>query len=104
GPAPWRGAVFLALERAGVIFMGDLFFNARFPWLGDCDLDGWIAAIDRVLAMDAKTVIPGDCAPASPAECRQFRNLLAALRDAVDHAIKSGWSEDASARDVALPN
>lgn len=103
GPAHCDGDLVICLPKAGIVFMGDLFFNARFPWLGDCDLDGWIAAIDRVLAMDVKSVIPGHGAPATPAELRQFRNLLAALRGAVDRAIKSGWSEDASARDVALP-
>lgn len=103
GPAHCDGDLVIRLPKAGVVFMGDLFFNARFPWLGDCDLDGWIAAIDRVLAMDVKSVIPGHGAPATPAELRQFRNLLAALRGAVTRAIKSGWSEDASARDVALP-
>ena len=102
GPAHCDGDVVIHLERAGVIFMGDLFFYGRFPWLGDCDLDGWIAAIDRVLRMDVTTVVPGHGQPASLKELADFRKLLAAVRGEADRAIKAGWSEDAAARDVVL--
>jgi glyoxylase-like metal-dependent hydrolase (beta-lactamase superfamily II) len=90
------------LKKASVAFMGDLFFHGRFPWFGDCDLNGWIAALDRVLKMDMKTVIPGHGVPATLKELEQFRNLLVAVRDAGDRAIKLGWSEDAAARDTVL--
>lgn len=102
GPAHCDGDLVIYLERASVVFMGDLFFHGRFPWFGDCDLDGWIAALDRVLKMDMKTVIPGHGVPATLKELAQFRNLLAAVRDASDRAIRSGWSEDAAARDIVL--
>jgi cyclase len=102
GPAHCDGDLLICLEKAGVIFMGDLFFNGRFPWFGDCDLNGWIAALDRVLKMDVKIVIPGHGAAAGLKELAQFRKLLAAVRDAADRAIHSGWSEDAAARDVVL--
>lgn len=102
GPAHCDGDLAIYLPKAGVVFMGDLFFHGRFPWFGDCDLDGWIAALDRVLAMEVAIVIPGHGLPATRKELGQFRNLLAAVRHAVDRALKSGWSEDAAVRDVAL--
>ncbi len=102
GPAHCDGDLVIYLEKAGVVFMGDLFFHGRFPWFGDCDLDGWIATLDRVLRMDMTVVIPGHGAPATLKELEQFRNLLAAVRDAGGRALKSGWSEDAAARDIVL--
>lgn len=102
GPAHCDGDIVIHLEKAGVIFMGDLFFYGRFPWFGDCDLNGWIAALDRVLRMEVTTVVPGHGQPASLKELADFRKLLAAVRDAVDKAIKAGWSEEAAARDVVL--
>jgi cyclase len=102
GPAHCDGDLVIYLEEAGVVFMGDLFFNGRFPWFGDCDLDGWITALSRVLIMDMKTVVPGHGTPATLKELGQFRDLLVAVRDAADRAIKSGWSEDAAARDIVL--
>ena len=102
GPAHCDGDLVVYLKKAGVVFMGDLYFHGRFPWFGDCDLDGWIAALDRVMKMDMKTVIPGHGLPATLKELEGFRNLLAAVRDATDRAIKSGWSEDAAAHDIKL--
>ena len=102
GPAHCDGDLVIYLKKAGIVFMGDLFFHERFPWFGDCDLNGWIAALDRVLSMDMKTVIPGHGVPATLKELGQFRDLLVAVRDAGDRAIKLGWSEDAAARDIVL--
>lgn len=104
GPAHCDGDLVIYLKKAGVVFLGDLFFHGRFPWFGDCDLNGWIAALDRVLKMDMKTVVPGHGVTATLKEVGQFRNLLIAVRDACDRAIKSGWSEDAAARDIELPD
>jgi glyoxylase-like metal-dependent hydrolase (beta-lactamase superfamily II) len=102
GPAHCDGDIVIHVEKAGVIFMGDLFFYGRFPWFGDCDLNGWIAALDRVLRMDVTAVVPGHGQPASLKELADFRKLLAAVRGEADKAIKAGWSEDAAARDVVL--
>jgi glyoxylase-like metal-dependent hydrolase (beta-lactamase superfamily II) len=102
GPAHCDGDIVIHLEKAGVIFMGDLFFFGRFPWFGDCDLNGWIAALDRVLRMDLTTVVPGHGQPASLKELAAFRKLLAAVRSEAERAIKAGWSEEAAARDIVL--
>jgi len=102
GPAHCDGDLVIYLKKAGIVFMGDLFFHGRFPWFGDCDLNGWIAALDCVLKMDMKTVIPGHGVPATLKELGQFRDLLVAVRDAGDRAVKLGWSEDAAARDIVL--
>jgi cyclase len=102
GPAHCDGDIVIHVEKAGVIFMGDLFFHGRFPWFGDCDLTGWIAALDRVLRLDVTTVVPGHGQPASLKELADFRTLLAKVRDAADKAIKAGWSEDAAASDITL--
>ena len=102
GPAHCDGDIVIHLEKSGVIFLGDLFFNGRFPWFGDCDLNGWIAALDRVLTMDAKTVVPGHGVPTSLKEVMLFRDLLGAVRAAAERAVEANWSEDAAVRDIAL--
>lgn len=102
GPAHCDCDVVIYFDKSGVIFLGDLFFNGRFPWFGDCDLNGWIASLDRVLTMDLKTIIPGHGPPASLKEVAQFRNLLAALRRGVEAALRGGLTEDAAAHEVVL--
>ncbi len=102
GPAHSDCDVVVCIDKSGVVFLGDLFFHGRFPWFGDCDLNGWIASLDRVLMMDLKTIIPGHGPPASLKEVAQFRDLLAAVRRGVEAALKAGLTEDAAAHEVVL--
>jgi len=103
GPAHCDGDIVVHLEKRKVAFLGDLLFHGRFPWLGDCDLDGLIAALGRVLALDIAVVVPGHGPPATLADVARFRDMLAELRGAVDRAIKTGVSEEAAVAEVALP-
>ena len=41
--------------------------------------------------------------PTTLKEVAQFRDMMIALRDAVEAAIKSGVSEEAAVREVSLP-
>ena len=75
-----------------------------FPWLGDCDLGGWITCLDRVLGLDIETVVPwGMPASSTLKEVADFRDLLAALRADVHSAIAAGLSEDATVQEVGFP-
>lgn len=103
GPAHCDGDIVVHLEKSKVIFLGDLLFHGRFPWLGDCDLDGWIDRLARVLTLDIAVVVPGHGVPTDLKEVARFRDMLIALREAVRQAVKSGWSEEAAVRDVHLP-
>jgi glyoxylase-like metal-dependent hydrolase (beta-lactamase superfamily II) len=103
GPAHCDGDIVVHLEKRKVAFLGDLLFHGRFPWLGDCDLDGLIAALGRVLALDVGVVVPGHGPPATLADVARFRDMLVELRAAVARAIKDGASEEAAVAEVALP-
>jgi len=103
GPAHCDGDIVVHVEKRKVVFLGDLLFHGRFPWLGDCDLDGLIAALGRVLALDVAVVVPGHGPPATLADVARFRDMLVELRAAVARAIKAGSTEDAAVAEVALP-
>jgi cyclase len=103
GPAHCDGDVIVHLEKRKVAFLADLLFQNRFPWLGDCDLDGLIAALGQVLALDLAVVIPGHGPPATLADVTRFRDMLIGLRDAVARALKAGVSEDAAVHEIELP-
>jgi len=104
GPAHCDGDIVISLSRSKVAFLGDLLFYGRFPWLGDCDLSGLIDRLARVLKLDVAVVIPGHGMPTDLAQVARFRDMLVALRSAVDQAIKAGVSEDAAVREVKLPH
>ncbi len=87
----------------GVIFVADLVFHGRFPWLGDSDVAGWIARLDDVLALAPRAVVPGHGPPVAAAEAAAFRDLLRALRDAAQGAARDGLDEATAVRQAHLP-
>jgi glyoxylase-like metal-dependent hydrolase (beta-lactamase superfamily II) len=103
GPAHCDGDVIVFVQKSKVVFLGDLLFHGRFPWLGDCDLNGWIDRLATVLALDVDVVIPGHGAPTTLKQVAEFREMLMALRSAVNDAIKSNFSEEATVEAVSLP-
>jgi glyoxylase-like metal-dependent hydrolase (beta-lactamase superfamily II) len=104
GPAHCDGDLIVYHPQQRIAFTGDLLFVGRFPWLGDCDLDGWIGILERLMAMALQTVVPGHGPVSTLNEVAQFRDLLTALRSAVAQAIAAGTSEDAVATEVVLPD
>lgn len=103
GPAHCDGDLIVYMPRQRIAFLGDLLFVGRFPWLGDCDLNGWISHLDRILTFDIDTVVPGHGGISTLKEVAAFRDLLASLRDAVQAAVSAGWSEEGAVRDITLP-
>lgn len=103
GPSHCEGHVVVWLEKAKIAFLGDLLFVGRFPWLGDCDLEGWVEQLGRILTMDIQTVVPGHGPVATLKEVAEFRELLVDLRDVVRGGIRAGCSEEAAADELELP-
>jgi cyclase len=103
GPAHCDGDIVVSLVKSQVVFLGDLVFHGRFPWLGDCDLSGLIDRLARVLTLDVSIVIPGHGMPTDLAQVSRFRDMLVALRGAVEGAIKAGVSEEAAVHEITLP-
>lgn len=103
GPAHCDGDLILHLEKEKVAFLGDLLFLGRFPWFGDCDLDGWIARLGEVLKLELTAIVPGHGPVGTLKDVANFRTLLIDVRSAVAAAIKAGASEAAAVREVRLP-
>ena len=104
GPGHCDGDLIIWCPRQKIVFTGDLLFVGRFPWLGDCDLDGWIAILERLVLMDVEIVVPGHGPVSTLRAVAEFRDLLRTLRTAVAQALAAGASEDAAAAEVSLPN
>ena len=59
GPAHTDEDLVVWVERAGVLFAGDLVFRGRIPFVGQADSRQWIASLDRLLALAPRSVVPG---------------------------------------------
>ncbi len=94
-PAHTDGDSFVHFHKANVIHAGDLFFNGLYPFIDlstGGSLDGMIAAADRMLTIvDDKTkVIPGHGPLADRAALKDYRDMLAGIRDRVLPLVKAG--------------
>jgi glyoxylase-like metal-dependent hydrolase (beta-lactamase superfamily II) len=102
GPAHCDGDIIVHLPEDGIVFVGDLLFVGRFPWLGDGDIEGWISALGRVAGLAVRQVVPGHGKPVGLKELGDFRDMLTALRDGVAEALKAGMSEDEAVERIRL--
>lgn len=59
GPAHTAGDAVVHVPDAGVVFCGDILFVAVTPAIWHGPVSHWITALDRCLALDAETYVPG---------------------------------------------
>jgi glyoxylase-like metal-dependent hydrolase (beta-lactamase superfamily II) len=59
GPAHTHGDVAVYDPASGVVFAGDLLFIGGTPIMWAGPASSWIAALERLLALDADTYVPG---------------------------------------------
>jgi glyoxylase-like metal-dependent hydrolase (beta-lactamase superfamily II) len=100
GPAHTDGDISVTFAEANVIHVGDTFWNGIYPFIDYStggSINGMIAACDASLAAvnDDTIIIPGHGKPVSnKAELKEFRDMLAAVRDNVAKLKKAGKSRD----------
>jgi glyoxylase-like metal-dependent hydrolase (beta-lactamase superfamily II) len=90
GPAHTREDLIVHDETTGVVFAGDIVFRGRVPFVGHADSRGWIKALDRLLALQPRVLVPGHGAlslqPA--ADLTQTRDYLMYLRQTMGEAAR----------------
>ena len=59
GPAHSPEDLALHVVEDGVLFAGDLVFKGRVPFVGEADSHAWLAALDRLLALQPRLLVPG---------------------------------------------
>ena len=75
GPAHTSGDLIVHLPRERVVFAGDVLFRLCTPIGWDGTFDGWIAALDEIIALDPAVVVPGHgplCGVEGPREMRDY--------------------------------
>jgi len=82
--------IMLYVEEDRLLYSGDLIFAGRVPFVGNADSRGWLAAMDKMIALRPAIVIPGH-GPASRDVERDLvltRDYLAYLRDTMGRAVR----------------
>lgn len=102
GPAHSPEDLALLVEPDGVLYSGDVVYAGRVPFIGDADTRLWLQAIDRLLALPARVMVPGH-GPASYAparDARMTRDYLRFLREQMGRAARDFVPFDEAYRQV----
>lgn len=101
GPAHTRGDVIVHIPRARTVFTGDILFVGGHPIAWEGPVANWIAACDRILALDVDTVVPGHGPLSTPAEVVRVRDYLVWLTGQAEARYHAGVPAFDAALDIA---
>jgi glyoxylase-like metal-dependent hydrolase (beta-lactamase superfamily II) len=102
GPAHSGSDIMMMVEPDAVLFAGDIVQNGRIPFMNSDDVNTslWLKALDEVLALNPKFIIPGHGKPSAAAkEAIAFtRDYIAYVRGAMGKAVEN-WTDFDTAYD-----
>jgi glyoxylase-like metal-dependent hydrolase (beta-lactamase superfamily II) len=102
GPAHTRGDTLVHAPAERVLFSGDILFSGSHPiaWAGP--VSNWIAACERILAMDVAVIVPGHGPPAAADAVRELKAYFEYLYDQARARHAEGMTVQQAARSLAL--
>jgi len=101
-PAHTSGDATVFLPRERVLFTGDLAFHYVTPLAFQGHVGHWIAAADRVLALEAHVIVPGHGPIGTRQDLALMREYLALVRREAKVRFDAGMPAEAAARDIKL--
>lgn len=102
GPAHTPEDLMLMVEEDKVLFVADLVFAGRIPYVADADVAAWIKALDRVLALEPRVVVTGHGVHSTRAvaDLAQTRDYLVYLHGQIAAAFEDGLDFDSAYRRI----
>lgn len=100
GPAHTDGDVIVHVPDCSTVYTGDILFIGGTPIVWAGPLSNWVAACDRMLAMDVQTVVPGHGPITDAAGIRNVRDYLAFVDEEAAGRHAAGIDAFDAARDI----
>jgi cyclase len=102
GPAHTRGDTLVHVPSERVLFSGDILFSGAHPiaWAGP--VSNWIAACDRILALDIDVIVPGHGPLAGLDAVRELKAYFEYLYSEARARYAEGMTALAAARSISL--
>ena len=103
GPAHTKGDNFILVKEDNVLFGGDIITNRFFPILPDADSNGknWISILDRLAALQLRTIVPGHGEVDNIGIITRERELLQALQSRTQKLKSQGASAEDAAKTLS---
>src|SRR5664280_218739 len=102
GPAHTRGDTLVHAPAERVLFTGDILFSGAHPiaWAGP--VSNWIAACERILALDPAVIVPGHGPPSDTDAVRECKAYFEYLYDEARLRYGEGMTALQAARSISV--
>jgi len=102
GPAHTRGDTLVHAPAERVLFTGDILFSGAHPiaWAGP--VSNWIAACERILALDPAVIVPGHGPPSDTDAVRECKAYFEYLYDEARLRYAEGMTALQAARSISV--
>jgi len=100
GPAHTAGDTLVYSVQDKVIYTGDLLFMDGHPAIWAGSIEGWIAACDLMLSLDADVIVPGHGALTDKAGVKIFRDYLNMVHHESRLRFEAGMTVEEAAADI----
>lgn len=76
GPSHSDDSIVVYLPDKKILFAGDILFTEYHPFIADGNLEGWVKALDTLMAMDVEKIIPGHGPISGKHDLREMKEYL----------------------------
>ena len=102
GPAHTSGDSIAYVPDAHVVFTGDLLFIEGTPMMWAGPVSNWLLACDRILELNATTIVSGHGPVTDHSGVRDVQRYLTYIRDEARSRFDAGMDEDEAADDIDI--
>jgi cyclase len=88
------GQITVHVPEEGVVFTGDTIFNQCQTWLMTSDVDGWLAALERIRTLEFDKLVPGHGPVTDRSALDDQRAILLEWKAGVAAAVADGLGRE----------
>ena len=82
------------VPEEGVVFTGDNVFHKCRTWMQECDPWEWLAALDRIAALDVETIVPGHGEPCGKDYLKEQAQIVHNWVGFIERQVERGASPE----------
>lgn len=102
GPAHTPGDTIAHVPDAAVVFTGDLLFIEGTPIMWAGPVSNWLKACDRIIALEARLLVPGHGPVTDNSGVRDVQRYLRYVYEESRERFEAGMDAEAAAQDIDI--
>lgn len=102
GPAHTNGDAIACVPDADAVFTGDILFVEGTPLMWAGPITNWLTACDRILELDARTIVPGHGPVTDASGVLDVQRYLNYIQSEAKQRFDAGMDEEAAGDDIDL--